>query len=156
MSVLRRATVFVRDIARAKDFYMGVFGLSVYHERVVDLSRVALFPVGPAPRGGAAKFVILKGEDPLVGMVGLMEMTDPPLPDPVHDPRRLGFGSVALVFSVSNAKAVAAAIPPFGGEVIMPVTSARNLGDMQGEFVPVEMLMAYDCDGHFLEIFEPK
>jgi hypothetical protein len=120
---------------------------------VVELDRVPLFPVGETVRGGRAKFLILKGEDPLIGMIGLMEMLDPPLPE--RDPRRLGRGSVALVLSVRDADAVATAIPQHGGAVIMPVTAARNLGDEDGQFIPVRMLMAYDPDGHFLEIFAP-
>ena len=153
-SVLRRATLLVRDMERSRTFYEGVFGLSVYAELVVDLARVPFFPVGADPRGGNGRFLILKGENPLVGMIGLMEMQDPPLPEPDHDIRRLGIGSIALVLSTSNAEHSAIQVEKLGGALVMPVTEARNLGDESGAFVPAKVFMAQDPDGYFLEVFE--
>ncbi len=91
----------------------------------------------------------------MVGMVGLMEIRDPPLPEPAHDVRRLGIGGVALVLSVADADAAAEAVIENGGTVLMPVTTARNLGDKDGGFVPAKLFMAQDPDGYFLEVFEP-
>ncbi len=153
-SVLRRATLLVRDLDRSQAFYEGVFGLTLYAELSVDLARVPFFPVGTKPRGGNGRFLILKGENPLVGMIGLMELCDPPLPEPDHDIRRLGIGSVALVLSTSNAEQAAAQVEELGGTVLMPVTEARNLGDESGAFVPAKLFMAQDPDGYFLEVFE--
>lgn len=154
-SVLRRATAFVADLERAKAFYSGVFGMSVYAELTVAMERIPFFPVGPKPRGGSGKFVIMRGAHPLVGMVGLMEMRDPPLDPPSHDLRRLGYGSVALVLSTTDAAAAAEAVPRFGGAIVMPLTTARNLGDEKGGFVPAKLFMAFDPDGTFLEVFQP-
>ncbi len=154
-STLRRATLLVRDMERSLAFYSGVFGLSIYAELEVDLDRVPFFPVGPEPRDGSGRFIILKGESPLIGMIGLMEMRDPPLPEPDHNVRRLGIGSVALVLSTSDATAAADRVEPLGGTVLMPVTEARNLGDESGGFVPARLFMAQDPDGYFLEVFEP-
>lgn len=154
-STLRRATLLVRDMDRSLAFYRGVFGLTDYAELVVDMDRVPLFPVGPEKHTGHGRFVILKGENALVGMLGLMEMRDPSLPDPEHDVRRLGIGSVALVFSTSDASAAATAVDTFGGTILMPVTEARNLGDEKGDFIPAKLFMAQDPDGYFLEVFEP-
>jgi len=155
-SVLRRATTFVADLERAKRFYSGVFGLSVYAELTVAMERIPFFPVGPRPRGGSAKFVIMRGQDPLIGMIGLMEMRDPPLDPPNHVLRRLGYGSVALVLSTSDAEAAATAVPNFGGQMVMPLTEGRNLGDANGGFLPCKLFMAFDPDGTFLEVFEPE
>lgn len=119
------------------------------------MNRVPKFPVGPVPHKGNGRFVILKGENALVGMLGLMEMRDPPLPEPNHDIKRLGIGSVALVLSTSDATAAAVAVKELGGTILMPVTEARNLGDENGDFVPAKLFMAQDPDGYFLEVFEP-
>lgn len=146
--------MLVRDIERSRTFYEQVFGLSIYADLVVDLARVPFFPVGAEPRGGNGKFLILKGENPLVGMIGLMEMRDPPLPEPDHDIRRLGIGSIALVLSTSDADHAAEQVEKLGGTVVMPVTQARNLGDENGDFVPAKLFMAQDPDGYFLEVFE--
>ncbi len=153
-SVLRRATLLVRDLDRSIAFYRGVFGLMPYADLEVDLNRVPFFPLGPEPRNGNGKFVILKGEDPLAAMIGLMEVRAPPLPEPGHDVGRLGIGSVALVLSVTEAETAAAAVEKLGGSVLMPVTAGRNLGDENGGFVPAKLFMAQDPDGYFLEVFE--
>ncbi len=153
-SVLRRATMMVRDLERSIAFYEGVFGLTAYADLTVSMDRIPLFPVGPEPRGGEGKFVILKGEHPEVAMIGLMEMSDPPLPEPDHNVRRLGIGSTALVLSTSDAAASAAAVERLGGTLVMPVSDGRNLGDADGNFIPVRLFMAQDPDGYFLEVFE--
>ncbi len=153
-SVLRRATLLVRDLDRSMAFYKGVFGLTDYAELTVSMDRIPLFPVGPEPRGGEGRFVILKGENPTEAMIGLMEMRDPPLPEPDHDVRRLGIGSMALVLSTSDAAASADAVERLGGTLVMPVSEGRNLGDADGNFIPVRLFMAQDPDGYFLEVFE--
>lgn len=153
-SVLRRATVLVRNMDKSLAFYQGVFGLESYAELTVDLDRVPFFPVGPEPRSGSSRFVILKGGHPLVAMIGLMEITAPPLPEPDHDIRRLGIGSIALVLSVLDADTAAVAVEKLGGTLLMPVTTARNLGNQDGGFVPAKLFMAQDPDGYFLEVFE--
>ena len=152
--VLRRATLLVRDLESSTAFYEQVFGLTLYTELDVDFDRVPAFPVGPEPRKGNSSFVILRGANPIAGMIGLMEVRDPPLDDPPYDVRRLGIGSIALVLSVADAENAARNVEELGGIILMPVTIARNLGDEDGGFVPVKMFMAQDLDGYFLEVFE--
>ena len=152
-SVLRRASIFVRDMDRSIAFYRGVFGLSVYVDREMPLSVVPKFPVGPSGHDGTMRFVMMRGWDPLVGLVGLMEVKDPPLPDVLAD-GRLGFGNAALVLETRDAQAVADALPTFGGALLMPPTEGRNLGDAEGNFIPALVMMASDPDGQFLEIFQ--
>ena len=152
---MRRATILVRNMDRSLAFYGGALGLTIYAKVEVDLTKVPFFPIGIEPRGGNGQLCILKGADPLIGMVGLLELREPPLPEPPHDMRRLGIGSVALVLSVSDADAAVKAVEKLGGSILMPATIARNLGDKAGNFVPVKLFMAQDPDGYFLEIFEP-
>jgi len=153
-SVLRRASIFVRDMDRSIAFYREVFGLSVYIDREMPLSVVPDFPVDTPGRGGKMRFVMMQGRDPLIGLIGLMEVKDPPLPDAPRS-SRLGLGNAALVLETSDAHAVAEAIPDHGGSVLMPPTEGRNLGDAEGNFIPAVVLMVTDPDGQFLEVFQP-
>ncbi len=152
-SVLRRATLFVRDMDRAIAFYRGVFGLNIYIDREMPLSVVPAFPVGVEGRSGTMRFVMMRGWDPLIGMIGLIEVKDPPLKEPPGT-SRLGYGNAALVLETRDAPAVAAAIESFGGSILMPPTEGRNLGDADGNFIPALVMMATDPDGQFLEIFQ--
>lgn len=152
-SVLRRATLFARDMDRAIAFYRSVFGLEIYIDREMPLSVVPRFPVGQVGRGGTMRFVMLRGWDPLIGMIGLIEVKDPPLKEPKAS-ARLGLGNAALVLETRDIRAVAASIEPLGGSILMSPTEGRNLGDAEGNFVPALVMMATDPDGQFLEIFQ--
>lgn len=154
-SVVRRTTLFVHDVKRATAFYEAVFGLTRYYEQDVSMDVVPAFPVQTQGQGGAGRLVILRGENPIAGMVGLLEMHDPPLPEPDHDVRRLGYGNAALVLSTTDAEAAAAQVEPLGGKILAPVKEFRNVGDEDGNLVPAKVFMAFDPDGHFLEAFEP-
>ncbi len=152
-SVLRRASLFVRDMDRSIAFYTEIFGLSVYIDREMPLSVVPKFPVGTPGRGGDLRLAVLRGWDPLIGMIGLMQVMNPPLEEPAPT-ARLGLGNPALVLETRDARAVAAAIPTRGGSVLMPPTEGRNLGDADGNFIPALVMMGTDPDGHFLEVFQ--
>lgn len=153
-SVLRRASLFVRDMERTLSFYGETFGLTPYVDRIIDLAILPDLPLGQPGRGGSLRFVILKGWDPLIGMIGFMEPRDPPLEDPHGPPTRLGFNQPALVLETRNIGHVAAAIPRLGGRVLMAPKAGRNLGDAAGNFIPAQVMFATDPDGHFLEVFE--
>ena len=99
------------------------------------------------------RFVMMRGWDPLVGLIGLMEVKDPPLPD-VPANGRIGHGNAALVLETRNVRAVADALPAFGGNVLMPPTEGQNLGDAEGNFIPALVMMASDPDSQFLEVFQ--
>jgi predicted enzyme related to lactoylglutathione lyase len=152
-SVVRRTSLFVRDMERSLAFYTGVFGLTIYHEREVDMNLVPDFPLVTRPPGKMMRLAILRGGDPLIGMIGLMEVTG--LPEPDHDPRKLGYGSAALVLATPDAAAAADQVEAHGGTILMPLKTARNIGDESGEVVPARLFMAFDPDGYFLEVFEP-
>lgn len=153
-SVLRRASLFVRDMERTLSFYGGTFGLTPYIDRIIDLAVLPDLPLGQPGRGGSMRFVILKGWDPLIGMIGFMEPRDPPLEDPHGPPTRLGFNQPALVLETRDIGHVAAAIPRLGGRMLMAPKAGRNLGDAAGNFIPAQVMFASDPDGHFLEVFE--
>lgn len=152
-SVLRRASLFVRDMDRTLRFYGESFGLTPYIDRIIDLGILPDLPLGQPGRGGSMRFVILKGWDPLIGMVGFMEPRDPPLEDP-GPPERLGFGQPALVLETRDIAHVATCVPRLGGQVLMAPKPGRNLGDAAGNFIPASVMFARDPDGHFLEVFE--
>jgi predicted enzyme related to lactoylglutathione lyase len=152
-SVVRRTSLFVRDMERAVAFYTEAFGFRAYHDRELHLDVVPAFPLRLEPRQGSLRLVILRGGEPLVGMIGLMAVSG--LAEPADDPRRLGYGNAALVLSTTDAARAAARVEELGGQLVMPVTTARNIGDEAGNMIPARLFMAFDPDGHFLEVFEP-
>ncbi|WP_228242425.1 VOC family protein [Porphyrobacter sp. GA68] len=96
---VRRATIIVRDMERSLSLYRDVIGLQVNYDTMVETSGVAL-PAGEP--GAKARLVLLNANDPFVGWVGLMQWTDPPLPDPGPYPRQMGPGDVVLVLNTDD------------------------------------------------------
>jgi len=99
---VRRASIIVRDMDKSLEFYRDVLGLEVNYDTVVELSGVNL-PVGEP--GAKARLVLLNGNDPYLGWVGLLHPFDPPL-DGTDEPysTRLGPGSALLVVNTDDAE----------------------------------------------------
>jgi catechol 2,3-dioxygenase-like lactoylglutathione lyase family enzyme len=152
-SVLRRATIFVRDLDAAVAFYSEAFGFERYYARDMDLSVIGDVPFGDEGRGGSMRFAIVRGLDPLLGMIGLIEICDPPLP-PVAE-TRLRQGNAFLVIETDDIARAARVMAAHGCRIVRPPTEGRNIGDADGQPFPAKVMFAFDPDGQILEVFEP-
>ncbi|MCS6948452.1 MAG: VOC family protein, partial [Steroidobacteraceae bacterium] len=101
-TLVRRTTLIVRSVERSTAFYRDVIGLKVWYDDTIVLSGVGL-AAGRA--GDRTRLVIMQAEDPLVGMIGLLEFTEPRLPEP---PRRarLGIGDIVFVMQTDDVAAL--------------------------------------------------
>lgn len=108
---IRRTTIIVRDIENSLKLYRDVMGLKVNYDTVVTTSGVAL-PAGEP--GAKARLVLLNGNDPYIGWIGLMQWTTPKLPDPGPYPKRMGPGGIVIVTNTDDVpgKCAAAAKVP--------------------------------------------
>jgi catechol 2,3-dioxygenase-like lactoylglutathione lyase family enzyme len=108
---IRRVTMIVRDMENSLKLYRDVMGLKVNYDAVLPMSGVAL-PAGEP--GAKARLVLLNGNDPFIGWIGLMEWLDPRLPDPGPYPKRMGIGGHVIVTQTEDVDrrcAEAALIP---------------------------------------------
>jgi len=96
---VRRASIIVRDMETSLKLYRDVMGLKVNYDSLVTMSGVAL-PAGPP--GAKARLVLLNGNDPYIGWIGLIQWVDPKLPDPGPYPRRVGPGNVVIVVNTDD------------------------------------------------------
>ena len=69
-NILRRTTFIVADIEAAIAFYTSVFGWTVWYDNT--LAPDPRFPPA-APAGTKCRLVILKVDDPEIGMLGFMQ-----------------------------------------------------------------------------------
>ncbi len=99
---IRRASIVVRDMERSLEFYQGALGLEINYDTVVELSGVNL-PVGEP--GNKARLVLLNGNDPYIGWVGLLDPFEPEL-EGVDEPypTRLAPGTAFLVVNTDDAE----------------------------------------------------
>ncbi|MFQ5635438.1 MAG: VOC family protein [Gammaproteobacteria bacterium] len=68
-NIIKRTTLIVRDMAKSLRWYERVLGMTVYYDDAVVLSGVGM-AAGKA--GDRTHLVILKCEDPDIGMIGLL------------------------------------------------------------------------------------
>jgi catechol 2,3-dioxygenase-like lactoylglutathione lyase family enzyme len=79
MNILKRTTLIVRDAEKAADWYSHVFGMKRWLDIPFTLSGIGL-AIGEA--GDKTHLVIMQCEDPIIGMIGLLQWVDPPLEMP--------------------------------------------------------------------------
>ncbi len=148
---IRRLTILVRDMEKSLALYRDVLGLKVNYDAAITVSGVAL-PAGVP--GNQTRLVLLNGNDPWVGWIGLMQYTDPPLPDSdAPYPKRLGPGGHVLVTNTDDAVKrceMAKAVPgvQFTAEARLQTYEGRNGGP------PIRVMGCnfFDPDGTFIEL----
>jgi len=97
---VRRLTLLVRSMENSLKLYRDVIGLKVNYDQNLTVSGVAL-PAGVP--GNKVRLVLLNGNDPFVGWIGLMEYSDPPLEADAEYPKRLKAGGTVLILNTDAA-----------------------------------------------------
>lgn len=147
---IRRITILVRDMERSLKLYRDVLGMKVNYDVPVTVSGVAL-PAGVP--GNKTRLVLLNGNDPWVGWIGLMQYTDPPLADPGPYPKRLGMGGHVIVANTDDAVKRCAMAKQLPG---VTFTSEPRLQEYPGRNgAPTIRVMGcnfFDPDGTFFEL----
>lgn len=147
---IRRLTILVRDMENSLKLYRDVLGLKVNYDAPITVSGVAL-PAGVP--GNKTRLVLLNGNDPWIGWIGLMQYTDPPLPDAGPYPKRLGPGGHVLVTNTDDAKkrcAMAKAVP--GVHLTSEARLQEYPGRNGGPTIRVIGCNFFDPDGTFIEL----
>jgi catechol 2,3-dioxygenase-like lactoylglutathione lyase family enzyme len=95
----------------------------------------------------------MKAQDPVIGMVGLLQFTEPPLPEPTGDRDRLGIGDVVFVMQTDDVRAVHERLQAWGARVHAEPHEFVVRG-ADGVEVGMTTLSFWDPDGYFFEINE--
>ena len=148
---IRRASIVVRDMDKSLEFYQGALGLEVNYDTVVELSGVNL-PVGEP--GSKARLVLLNGNDPYVGWVGLLHPFDPPL-DGADEPysTRLAPGTAFLVVNTDDAEKTCEAATKIDGVTMTGPTRLQVYPGRDGRpDINVRGCNVFDPNGVAVEI----
>jgi catechol 2,3-dioxygenase-like lactoylglutathione lyase family enzyme len=149
-NIVKRTTLIVRSIERSLQLYRDVLGLRVWYDDEIVLSGRGL-AAGAA--GDRTRLVILQAQDPVVGMIGLLQFTDPPLPEPPGERSRLGVGDIVFVLQSDDVAAVHRGLLAMGVRIHAEPHEFRVRGADGSELV-MTSLSCWDPDGYFLEINE--
>ncbi|WP_298308591.1 VOC family protein [uncultured Erythrobacter sp.] len=148
---VRRASIIVRDMERSLEFYRDVLGMEVNYDTEVELSGSNL-PVGSP--GTKARLVLLNGNDPYLGWVGLLHPYDPPLEGADEPyPTRLGPGSALLVVNTDDAETTCEAATKIEGVTMTGPTRLQVYPGRDGRpDINVRGCNVFDPNGVAVEI----
>jgi catechol 2,3-dioxygenase-like lactoylglutathione lyase family enzyme len=147
-NIIKRTTLFVRDMEVSKTWYEDVLGFSVWMDDIVTLSGTGM-PAGGA--GDKVRLIIMQAEDPAIGMIGLLEWVDPKLPAPKEIPKTVTYGNPTFVASSDNVQEVSKKAQEFGSNIHSGPTEWSIRGQ-NGKMKKFLGLFLFDPDGYFYEI----
>jgi catechol 2,3-dioxygenase-like lactoylglutathione lyase family enzyme len=99
-NIVKRTTLIVRDMDASLRWYREVLGLSIYYDKHFTLAGNSL---AAGKTGDITRLVILKCEHPEIGMIGLLQWLDPPLPVPATIPTGVTYGNPVFIVSTDDA-----------------------------------------------------
>lgn len=145
--IFKRTTFIVADAVAAASRYERIFGWTRYYDD--ELAVDGRFPP-VAPDGTVARLIMLKAEDPIIGMLGFLSYIDYIPPE-----RRtaMGVGSSVLVCSTQNAAALAERARSIKG---MTVTGPVDwqVPSSNGQEITLKTVSLADPDGLYFEVSE--
>lgn len=147
-TIVRRTTLVVRDIERSVAFYRDTLGFTVYYRDQLELTGVVM-PI--AREGAKCELAIMQAQDPWIGMIGLMQVTDPAEPDPGPYRQRLSIGDIAFVMHSDDVHAVFEKVRESGVQLIAEPRENAVPKPGGGE---IRMITSsfFDPDGFFIEV----
>jgi len=146
-NIVKRTTLVVRDIQKSVEFYRDVLGMTVWYDDEVVLSGVGL-AAGKA--GDRTHLMIMKCDDPVVGMIGLLQFTDPPLPEPPV-PSAVGIGSIVFVWQSDDVLGVFEKLKAIGARIHAEPHRFEITGH-DGSHLQMTSISFFDPDGYFIEM----
>lgn len=145
--ILRRTTIVVRDLDQSIAFYRDGIGLRVGWGRESVLGDA--IPLAP---GARARFATVMGEDETIGMIGLLQVVDPPLSaPPVPSADSLPVGATIFVIGTNDCDGVYERLKALGAR-LYKAPYDQELKGRDGQPIKMRSMAAWDPDGHFIEI----
>ena len=146
--ICKRTTVFVRDTEASARWYESVFGMSRWTDTDFTLSGTQL---AAGNKGDQTRLVIMKARDDTIGMIGLLQWIDPPMPIPETLPRQIAFGAPVFVMAVEDCAGCTDKARNAGSHI----HCEPHLWTVNGANGRVMTMLGagfFDLDGYFFEV----
>lgn len=146
-STVKRTTLIVRDVKKSQEWYEQVLGMTVWMDTDFTLSGQGL---AAGKEGDVTHLTIMQANDPVIGMIGLLQWIDPPMEAPAEIPTSVGFGNPTFVVEAEDAVASCDAAKKLGTHIHSEPHewSTRGADGRMKHFLSVSM---FDPDGYFYE-----
>lgn len=150
-TVFRRVTMMVNHMDSALTIYRDILGMKVYYDQEVVVSGKGL-PAGEP--GAKTRLVILQCNDPYIGMLGILQYLDPPLPDP--DPRpvpnRVKAGETVFVMNNENVEVAYEQLKDIEGIQMVAEPHVTEYPKPDGGVFRIMGISFFDPNGYFIEL----
>lgn len=146
--LIKRTTVMVRNGDLAAQWYEQVFGMTRWMDTPFTLSGTQL---AAGKLGDQTRLVILKCEDDLVGMIGLLEWLDPKIDAPAELPTEVTFGYPIFVVQSNDARGALERARALGSRIHCEPRDWQVTG-ADGKLKDMVGCSFFDLDGYFFEV----
>ena len=146
-TVLRRATLLTHDLDESITFY-EILGFEKWYVGEPGTISEKGLPVDGTKVGDPSRFVIMKGKDPYIGMIGLLQYgaaTEAP-------EARLRHGDAIMMIEAQGLAEIYAKLVASGYQVHKPIETT-HIESVSAEWDAL-FAMVYDPDGHLVELTE--
>ena len=147
--IIKRTTLIVRDAERAARWYETVLGMTRWMDTPFTLSGTQL---AAGKKGDKTRLVIMKAQDDVIGMIGLLQWIDP-VRDDIPDvmPIEISFGTPVFVVASEDTAAAVERAREAGSRIHC---EPRDWTVTGADGRKKDMLGAsfWDLDGNFFEV----
>jgi predicted enzyme related to lactoylglutathione lyase len=148
--ILKRTTFLVGNAEESAAFYMNVFGWTKWYDNKVAVHRS--FPPA-APHNAPCHLILLKVEDPNIGMLGLMQYLDPPYDMGVKKGRtRVQLGDTLLVIETKDVDGIYARAVKAGATIVAPPTDWEVPSHDGKGAILLRTMSMFDPNGIYMEV----
>ena len=149
-TVVKRTTLIVRDMSVAARWYEEVLGMTRFYDDMFTLGGIGL---AAGNEGDETHLVIMQGDHPEMGMIGLLQWVDPPLPAPAEIPTAITYGNPTFVLSTDDCMEAWRRAKKFGAPIHAD-PHEWNVTMPNGDTLYFLSLSLFDPDGHFFQLSE--
>jgi predicted enzyme related to lactoylglutathione lyase len=149
-AILRRTTFIVADAARSASFYETVFGWTRFYDHSLT-AKAGFPPVGPNDE--PVKLVLLKAQDPQIGMVGFLQYVNAPFDTGTVTRRtKVKMGEAILVVQTDDVRSAHERAVSAGATIAMPPTDWSVPSHDGKSVIHLRTMSMFDLDGIYSEI----
>ena len=146
-AIVKRTTLIVRDIKKSTQWYEEVLGMSIYYDGEVTLGGKGM---AAGKKGDVTHLIILKCDDPVIGMIGLLQWVDPLWPAP-EIPNEVNYGQPTFVLETDNLDDVHKKAIELNTKIFSEPHDWSIKG-ASGDMIKFIGMSFFDPDGHFFEV----
>ncbi len=145
-NIVKRTTLIVRDMAKTQRWYEEVLGMSVWMDTEFVLSGQGIAIGNPGDR---THLMIMRAEDPKIGMIGFLQWLEPKLDMPPI-PTEIVVGMPIFVVETENAGEITRRAKALGTRVYSEPHEWSTRG-ARGEMKYFIGASLFDPDGYLYE-----